>query len=200
MNHTSEDNMKSRLTYEQRRNFLLIVFLIGVVLIAIVAQATTLVRLTFPELVRNSSAIAHVRCLGSQAVSEKGEIWTDTSLQVLESNKGNLPSVVVVRQPGGRLAHLESRVDGTPQFRTGEELYLFLAGQPSGRFFLVGWSQGTFRIRKNPRTGSLTVTQDSAEIPTYDPQSREFTKTGAKNLQLQIFREQLRREMLRKVP
>jgi hypothetical protein len=189
--------MKSRLTYEQRRNFLLIVFLIGIVLIAIVAQATTLVRLTFPELVKNSSAIAHVRCLGSQAVSERGEIWTNTSLQVLDSNKGNLPSVVTVRQPGGKLAHLESRVDGTPQFHPGEELYLFLVSEPGGRFFLVGWSQGTFRIRRNSRTGSATITQDSAEIPAYEPQSREFTKTGVKDLRLDSFREQLRREMLR---
>jgi hypothetical protein len=192
--------MKSRLTYEQRRNFLLIVFLIGIVLIAIVAQATTLVRLTFPELVKNSSAIAHVRCIGSQVVYERGEIWTDTSLQVLESNKGNLPAVVIVRQPGGQFAYLESRVDGTPQFRAGEELYVFLAGQPGGRFFLVGWSQGTFRVRKNARTGIATVTQDSAEIPAYDRQSREFTTTGVKNLRLDSFREQLRREMLRQVP
>jgi hypothetical protein len=200
MTHEIKENMKTNLTYEQRRNFLLIVFLIGVVLIAIVAQATTLVRLTFPELVKNSSAIAHVRCLGSQAVFENGEIWTDTSLEVLESNKGNLPAIVVVRQPGGKLAHLESRVDGTPQFRVGEELYLFLEGQPGGRFFLVGWSQGTFRVRRNPRTGLTTVTQDSAEIPAYDQQSREFTKTGVKDMRLDSFREQLRREMLRQVP
>ena len=200
MTHEIKENMKTNLTYEQRRNFLLIVFLIGVVLIAIVAQATTLVRLTFPELVKNSSAIAHVRCLGSQAVFENGEIWTDTSLEVLESNKGNLPAIVVVRQPGGKLAHLESRVDGTPQFRVSEELYLFLAGQPGGRFFLVGWSQGTFRVRRNPRTGLTTVTQDSAEIPAYDPQSREFTKTGVKDMRLDSFREQLRREMLRQIP
>jgi hypothetical protein len=197
MTHEIKENMKTHLTYEQRRNFLLIVFLIGIVLIAIVAQATTLVRLTFPELVKNSSAIGHVRCLGSQAVFEKDEIWTDTSLEVLESNKGNLPAIVILRQPGGKLAHLESRVDGTPQFRAGEEVYLFLTAQPSGRFFLVGWSQGTFRIRKNARTGSTTVTQDSAEIPAYDPQSREFTKAGVKDVRLDAFREQLRREMLR---
>jgi hypothetical protein len=60
--------MKTRLTYEQRRNFLLTLFLIGIVLIALVARATTLVRLTFPELVKDSSAIAHVRCQGSQTV------------------------------------------------------------------------------------------------------------------------------------
>jgi hypothetical protein len=192
--------MKTRLTYEQRRNFLLTLFLIGIVLIAIVARATTLVRLTFPELVKDSSAIAHVRCLGSQALFENGEIWTDTSFEVLESVKGNLPATVTVRQPGGKLAGLESRVDGTPRFLANEEVYLFLATQHAGRQFLVGWSQGTFRIHKNPRTGITTVTQDSAEIAAYDPQSRGFTKTGIRDLRLDIFRDQIRREMLRQVP
>jgi hypothetical protein len=192
--------MNTRLTYEQRRNFLLILFLIGIVLIALVARATTLVRLTFPELVKDSSAIAHVRCLGSQALFENKEIWTDIHFEVLESAKGNLPATITVRQPGGKLAGLESRVDGTPQFRSSEEVYLFLAGQPGGRLFLVGWSQGTFRIRKNPRTGIATVTQDSAELPAYDPQSRGFEKTVVKDLRLDTFRDQIRREMLRQIP
>ena len=192
--------MKTRLTYEQRRNFLLTLFLIGIVLIALVARATTLVRLTFPELVKDSSAIAHVRCLGSQASFENGEIWTDTSFAVLESAKGNLPDRINVRQPGGKLAGLESRVDGTPQFRASEEVYLFLTAQPGNRLFLVGWSQGTFRIQRNPRTGITTVTQDSAEIAAYDPQSRGFTKTGVKDLRLDIFRDQIRRDILRQIP
>jgi hypothetical protein len=192
--------MKTRLTYEQRRNFLLTLFLIGIVLIALVARATTLVRLTFPDLVKDASAIAHVRCQGSQAVFDHGEIWTDTSFEVLESMKGNLSATITVRQPGGKLAGLESRVDGTPQFRADEEVYLFLAGQPRARLFLVGWSQGTFRIQRNPRTGITTVTQDSAEIAAYDPQSRGFTKTGVKDLRMEIFRDQIRREMLRQIP
>lgn len=192
--------MNTRLTYEQRRNFLLTLFLIGIVLIALVARATTLVRLTFPELVKDSSAIAHVRCQGSQAVFENGEIWTDTRFDVLESVKGNLPATISVRQPGGKLAGLESRVDGTPQFRANEEVYLFLAAQPGTRLFLVGWSQGTFRIRKNPRTGITTVTQDSAEPSAYDPQSRGFSKTGVKDMRVDIFRDQIRREMLREAP
>jgi hypothetical protein len=131
---------------------------------------------------------------------ENGEIWTDTSFEVLESAEGNLPAIITVRQPGGRFAGLESRVDGTPQFRADEEVYLFLAVQPGARLFLVGWSQGTFRIRKNLRTGITTVTQDSAELAAYDPQSRGFTKTGVKDLRLDIFRDQLRREMLRQIP
>jgi hypothetical protein len=192
--------MKTRLTYEQRRNFFLTLFLIGIVLIALVGRATTLVRLTFPELVKDSSAIAHVLCQGSQTVFDNREIWTDTSFEVLESIKGNLPATITVRQPGGKLAGLESRVDGTPQFRANEEVYLFLTTQPGSRLFLVGWSQGTFRIRKNPRTGTTTVTQDSAEIAAYDPQSQGFTKTGVKDLRLDIFRDQIRREMLRQIP
>ena len=64
---------------------------------------------------------------------------------------------------------------------------------------MVGWAQGTFRIHRDARTGVETVTQDSAEIPAYDPASQGFTKTGVRNLQTDIFVQRVRRETLRPV-
>ena len=49
------------MSYVKRRRFLLVLFLIGIVLVAIAARATTLVRLPFQQLVQYSSAIARVR-------------------------------------------------------------------------------------------------------------------------------------------
>ena len=43
------------------------------------------------------------------------------------------------------------------------------------------------------------MTQDSAEIPAYDPASQGFTKTGVRNLQTDIFVQRVRRETLRPV-
>jgi hypothetical protein len=128
---------------------------------------------------------------------ENGEIWTDTSFDVLDCQKGYLPSEIVVRQPGGKYQHLYSHVEGAPEFRQGEELILFLAGQPGKQFLVVGWTQGTFRIRRDPRTGEETVTQDSAEIPVFDPEKHAFTKTGVRNLRIDVFQERIRRETFR---
>jgi hypothetical protein len=185
------------MSYKNRRRFLWVLFLIGLALIAVVAQATTLVRLRFQDLVHYSYSIARARCLHADALVENGEIWTDTTFRVLSHNKGYLPEEIVVRQPGGKFQHLHSHVDGTPEFRPGEEVYLFLSRQPGRQFLIVGWAQGTFRIHRDLRSGSETVTQDSAETPVFDPASGAFTKTGVKNLSTDIFEQRMHREMLR---
>ena len=67
------------MSYKDRRRFLWVLFLIGLALIAVVAQATTLVRLRFQDLVHYSYSIARVRCVHTDTRMENGEIWTDTS-------------------------------------------------------------------------------------------------------------------------
>ena len=185
------------MSYKDRRRMLWVLFLIGLALIAIVAQATTLVRLPFQDMVNYLHSIARVRCLHAESRMEKGEIWTDTTFRVLSRNKGYLPEEIVVRQPGGKFQNLHSRVESAPEFRPGEEVYLFLSAHPSGQFLIVGWAQGTFRIHRDLRSGGETVTQDSAETPVFDPASNAFTKTGLKNLSVDVFEQRIRRELSR---
>ena len=188
------------MNYAQRRRFLWVLLLIGIVLVAIAARATTLVRLRFDELVKYSSAIARVRCIGIDARMENGEIWTDTAFEVVERDKGYLPAQIVVRQPGGKFQHLNARVEEAPEFRPGEEVYLFLWGNPGKQYSVLGWSQGTFRIRRDLRSGKETVTQDSAETPVFDPETHGFTKTGVRNLRIDLFKDKLHREIYRAAP
>lgn len=185
------------MTYVARRRFLWALLLIGLLVIAIVANATTLARLQFFQLVQHSSAIARVRCVDSRTHLENGEIWTDTVFEVVLHDKGYLPSHIVVRTLGGKFQHLHSHVDGVPEFRPGEEVFLFLAGHPGAPFHIVGWTQGTFRIRRNARTGLETVTQDSADVPVFDPQANRFTKTGIKDLPIDLFLEKMNKEIFR---
>ena len=185
------------MSYKDRRRFLWILFLIGLALIAIVSQATTLSRLRFQDLVHYSYSVARVRCERSRTLLDNGEIWTDVTFRVLWQSKGNLPGEIVVRQPGGKLLHLHSHVEGTPQFRPSEEVYLFLSGHPGREFYIVGWTQGTFRIRRDPVSNIETVTQDSAEIPVFDPATETFTREGTKNLAAEIFEQRIERETFR---
>jgi len=185
------------MSYVQRRRFLWVLFLIGMALVAIVAKGTTLARLQFYQLVQHSSAIARVRCVRVDTRLENGEIWTDTVFQVVQHDKGFLPQEIVVRMPGGKFQHLHSHVDGVPEFHPNEEVYLFLTGHPGRQFYIVGWTQGTFRIRKDLRSGMETVTQDSADMPVFDPQMNQFTKTGLKNLPIDRFLEKLNKEIYR---
>ena len=188
------------MSYAHRRCFQWLLFLAGILLIAMTARATTLVRLRFPDLVHYASAIARVRCIGADTRVENGEIFTDTRFQVVETEKGLLPAYIVVRQQGGKFQHLVSHVEGAPEFRVGEEVYLFLWGRPGRQFYVLGWSQGTFRVHRDALSGKETVTQDSAEIPVFDPEANAFTKMGVKNLRVAIFQERIRREVLRTLP
>jgi hypothetical protein len=188
------------MSYLERRHFLSILFFTGLALLAVTlaAHSTTLTRLQFAELAQESTAVARLRCFSSESLWERGEIWTETRFEVLELEKGLLPRLVTVRMLGGSAGHLHSRVDGVPVFRPGEEVYLFLWGPEGEAYSVLGWSQGTFRVAKNPRTGGETVTQDSTAMPVFDPQTREFRREGVRNLPVTNFREKLHSALERK--
>lgn len=188
------------MSYVQRRRFLWILFLVGLALIAIVANATTLSRLKLEDLAFGSTAVARLRCLGAMSQWDQGEIWTETRFEVLQQEKGSLPGVVTVRLLGGHVGHLRSHVDEVPAFRPGEEVYLFLWGGESQPYRVLGWSQGTFRIARDPQTGLETVTQDSAARSLFDPQTRAFRRGGIRNMPVIIFRARLQRAMRRENP
>ncbi|MGB6683985.1 MAG: hypothetical protein WBH24_10085, partial [Candidatus Acidiferrum sp.] len=126
---------------------------------------------------------------------EQGEIWTETKFEVVQREKGVLPGIVTVRLLGGNVAHLHSHVDEVPVFQAGEEVYLFLWGGDGDPYQVLGWSQGTFRIARNPQSGLEIVTQDSASTPVFDPQTRAFRRGGIRNLPVAIFREKLHKAL-----
>ncbi len=188
------------MSFVQRRRFLWILFLAGLALLAIAANATTLSRLRFEELVKQATAVARLRCLGVESRWQDGEIWTETRFEVVELNKGLLPGIVSVRMLGGRVGSLHSRVEGVPAFRPGEEAYVFLWGREGEPFRVLGWSQGTFRITRDPRTGVERVTQDSAALPVFDPGTRQFRHGGIRNLPVSIFQLKLRKALQQETP
>ena len=186
------------MSYAERKRFLWILLLVGLgvlALSAMLANATTLTRLRFEELAQGSTAVARLRCLGSEVRWEQGELWTETQFEVVERNKGLLPGLVTVRTMGGSAGHLHSIVEGVPAFRVGEEVYLFLWARPGEPYSVLGWSQGTFRINCDDQTGVERVTQDSARMAVFDPRARQFRHGGIRNLPLAIFQLKLRKAL-----
>jgi hypothetical protein len=188
------------MSFVQRRRFLWILFLTGLALIAVVASATTLARLRFEDLAQQATAVARLRCLGAQSRWEHGEIWTDTLFEVVEQNKGLLPGLITVRTLGGSVGSLHSRVEGVPAFRQGEEAYVFLWGREGEPYRVLGWTQGTFRIARDARTGVETVTQDSAASPVFNPRTRQFRHGGIRNLPVAVFQLKLRKALEEQTP
>src|SRR6267154_2463292 len=146
------------MSFVQRRRFLWILFLAGLALLVVAANATTLSRLRFEDLANHATAVARLRCLGAESRMQGGEIWTETRFEVLELSKGQLPALVTIRMLGGSVGNLHSRIEGVPAFRPGEEAYLFLWGRDGEPLLRMGWSRGTLRVRRDARTGLETVT------------------------------------------
>jgi len=153
--------------------------------------ATTLARLDLDQLARAADAVARVRCTDAAGYLERGSVWTRTQFTVIETLKGAPPPQITVRLPGGRSGHILVSIEGVPRFRPGEEGVLFLEKLAGGDYSVTAWALGSFRIRRNERTGEETVTQDSSALAVFDAASRRFVTEGIRDLPLGEFRRRL---------
>ena len=151
-------------------------------------RATTLARLSLDQLAAGSDAVARVRYAGAESRWENGSIWTLTTFEVVENIKGNLPSKIAVRLPGGRVGHLTASVEGAPKFHPGDDAVVFLQRSRAGGFTVAGWAEGTFRISRDPRTRGETVTQDSAAFAVFDAATRTFRAEGIRRMPVEELR------------
>jgi hypothetical protein len=135
--------------------------------------------------------VARVRCARTESRWENGSIWTVATFDVVETVKGNLPAEITVRLPGGRVGHLTATVDGTPKFNVRDEAVVILQRSRAGGFTVAGWVEGTFRISRDPRTGSETVTQDSSAFAVFDMATRTFRTEGIQRMPMQMFRDRI---------
>lgn len=155
------------------------------------ARATTLARMSIAELTAAAPLIARARCVANATRWQEGEIWTITTLDVVEAWKGHAPARITVRLIGGRSGHLMSRVAGVPRFAPGEEVVLFLEPKGGEEFSVTSWAQGTFRIARDRASGRETVTQDTAGYSVADPATHRYGIGGIRRMPLEEFRRQV---------
>jgi len=136
------------------------------VLIAIVltfvgtaARATVFLSSDVSDLSRDAIAIARGRIVAVDAQWKDGRrgIETLVTLETESYLKGNLGSVVQVRVPGGSLGRFRSVVVGAPQFSVGQRVILFLGSRGPTIPYVLGMSQGVFRLVQSP-AGEWMVT------------------------------------------
>jgi len=133
------------------------------------AAATTLARLDLAEITAHAAAVVRARCLAVRVRGDSNGLWTLTSFERVEMWKGKLPLQFVVRLPGGSAAGRLESIEGTPRFVPGEETVLFLEPLRNGDWTIVGWSQGTFRIRREAQGGAERAVPDSLDARILGP-------------------------------
>ena len=79
------------------------------------AQATTLSRASFDDLVQKSTGIVRGRVTGSFSATRGSSIYTYHKIQVLERWKGLAAAQVEVQVPGGTFQGQQQNFAGTPQ-------------------------------------------------------------------------------------
>jgi hypothetical protein len=123
-----------------------------VLMLAIPAQATVLVGADLGELSRDAVAIARGRVVAVDARWAEGRrtIETIVTLEVERYLKGSLGSSLEFRVPGGSLGRFRSVVVGAPAFAVDERVVVFLGAKGPAIPYVLGLSQGAFRLAPAP--------------------------------------------------
>jgi hypothetical protein len=134
------------------------------------AAATVLVPADLTELTRDATAIVHGRVVEVRAEWLEGRRAIDTYVTVAAATylKGDLGASVTLRVPGGRMGAYRSFIVGAPVFNVGDEVVLFLGSQGPSVPYVLGLSQGAYRVRTDRESGRRTVIPPAIIAPDRD--------------------------------
>jgi hypothetical protein len=158
--------------------------------LAATAGATTIARMTLPQLAAASRVVARARCIANDSRWEGGEIWTFTRFDTLEAFKGSLPAEFSVRLIGGEAGGIESIVAGVPRFFPGEEVILFLDPVSGGGYSVTAWEEGTFRVTRDA-AGHGFVTQEMTTEEIYNRGAHRVRTGHIRRMPLSAFRRKI---------
>ena len=124
------------------------------------ASATVLLPADLGELARGSQAIVHGRVTGVRAEWVAGHRRIDSFVTVdaVEYFKGDFGRAVTFRVPGGQIGRFRAVTMGAPVFLEGDEVVLFLGARGPSVPYVLGLSQGVFRVVAEPGSGRRLVT------------------------------------------
>src|SRR5712671_6267663 len=134
--------------------------LLLIVFLAVPVRATVLIPADLGELSRDAVAIARgrVAALDAQWTEDRGTIETIVTLEVESYLKGSLGATLRFRVPGGELGRFRSIVVGAPEFAIEQRVVVFLGARGPSVPFVLGMSQGVFRVvRAADNTGWLVT-------------------------------------------
>jgi hypothetical protein len=139
-----------------RRGLVFVLFM----LVSAALHATVILPIEFRELVTTAPVIVHgqVVAVKSDWVDGRRSIETFVTVAVADYLKGNLGESVIFRVPGGQIGRFRTVFVGAPEFQEGDEVVLFLKHAGPAFPYVIGLSQGAFRVIADPHTGRRMVT------------------------------------------
>jgi len=134
---------------------------------AIPVHATVLVPADLGELARDARAIARgtVVAVDAQWTPDRRTIETLVTLEVESYLKGALGETVQFRVPGGTFGRFRSIVVGAPTFEVGDRVVVFLGARGPSVPYVVGFSQGVYRVVRSGDRSTWLVTPPALVPP-----------------------------------
>jgi len=157
----------------------------------------TVKRTTVEELTLSSQLVVHARVGLSFSRWEGANIYTYTSLEVIEAIKGAPPGELAVKQLGGAVGEDALEVPGSPELVQGQEVVLFLV-QWKGAYWIHSIVLGKFSVER--MAGRAEAVNDLNNVGLIDPATgMEITDPAGKRnaLPLQLLKQQIRRNVQR---
>jgi hypothetical protein len=140
-----------------------ILITLAMLTIGTAARATVVVPADLGELSRDARAIARGRVVAvlAQWTDDRRTIETVVTLAAETYLKGQLGETVQFRVPGGSFGRFRNIVVGAPTFAVGQRVIVFLGARGPSVPFVLGLSQGLFRLRQGA-DGDWVVTPPPA--------------------------------------
>lgn len=121
--------------------------------------ATIVSPATLAELAVGADAIARGRIVRIDARQTNSlRVERLITFEPVEYLKGNLGGAIQFRLPGGTFGRYRTITVGSPEFREGDEVVLFLGLRGESLPVLLGFHQGVYRLVADPATGQRVVT------------------------------------------
>lgn len=147
------------------------VCLLLVMATAVPAGASTFLKMSQRDLVRDSAAVVqgHVVKVSSFWDPTGRIIMSEALVRVEDKVFGEAPSVVVVRTFGGTVGGFTVEAHGFPKLQVNDHLLLFLEPEQDGATRVTGYQQGQFHIVQDKAGNLLAVPAfDGANLLTRD--------------------------------
>jgi hypothetical protein len=131
----------------------------AVVLAASAANATQVIYRTPLQLAERASIVAlgTVTDVRSSWNEQRTKIFTEITVNVAETYKGDRHPSITIVQPGGVAGIVRVTVSGVLSWEVGEEVLVIVEPLSDGLYRVSGFSQGKYRVERDPETHEAYV-------------------------------------------
>jgi hypothetical protein len=127
--------------------------------LAIPGYATTVVPLSFEQLVNESQSVVYGRVsdVRAQWTADRRFIESVVTIEILRGMKGTARESIAFTVPGGQVGRYLNVIPGAPSFSTGDTAVFFLTARGAKLPVTTGLTQGIYRVRRDEASGEMLV-------------------------------------------